>query len=50
MPLQNVPLGLDNLELGTTPDAQAPEAVTFLMIGSGLLMLRFGRRWLPRVG
>jgi hypothetical protein len=43
-------LGLDNLELGTTADAQTPEAVTFLMIGSGLLMLRFGRRWLPRVG
>ncbi len=49
MPLQNVALGLDNLELGTAT-AQTPEAVTFLMIGSGLLMLRFGRRWLPRVG
>jgi hypothetical protein len=50
MGAENTSLGLDNLELGTTADAQTPEAVTFLMIGSGLLMLRFGRRWLPRVG
>jgi hypothetical protein len=47
-------LFLDNIEAGTSGggggggDAQTPEAATFLMIGSGLVMLHFGRRWLPR--
>jgi hypothetical protein len=47
---------IDDLQIGTSGggggdggDAQAPEAATFLMIGSGLIMLHFGRRWLPRV-
>lgn len=40
-------LVIDGVEVGTS-DAQTPEVATLLMIGSGLLMLRFGRRWLPR--
>jgi hypothetical protein len=44
-------LVIDGVEIGTSgsDQAQTPEVATFLMIGGGLLMLRYGRRWLPRV-
>jgi len=47
-------LFIDSLEIGSSggsgpsdpPDT--PEVATLLMIGSGLIMLRCGRRWMPR--
>lgn len=47
-------LFIDSMEIGTSggsgpsdpPDT--PEVATLLMIGSGLIMLRCGRRWMPR--
>ena len=37
----------DAVQVGT-PNTPTPEAATLFLIGGGLLMLRFGRRWLPR--
>lgn len=37
----------DSVQVGT-PNAPTPEAATIFLIGGGLLMLRFGRRWLPQ--
>ena len=49
---------LDAMEIGTptgggggggpTDPPDTPEVATLLMIGSGLVMLRCGRRWMPR--
>lgn len=44
---------LDSMEVGTPtgdagPPPDTPEVATLLMIGSGLVMLRCGRRWMPR--
>jgi hypothetical protein len=49
-------LFLDAMEIGTptgsgggpTDPPDTPEVATLLMIGSGLVMLRCGRRWMPR--
>ncbi len=41
-------IGLDNFEVGTQQQpAEAAEVSTLLMIGSGLFMLRYARRWMP---
>jgi hypothetical protein len=47
-------LFIDSMEVGTPtgdagPPPDTPEVATLLMIGSGLVMLRCGRRWIPRV-
>jgi hypothetical protein len=41
-------LALDSVMIGGGSTSETPEVATFLMIGSGLLMLRYGRRWMPR--
>lgn len=47
-------LTLDNIQVGTpigdTAPPDTPEVPTMLMIGSGLVMLRFGKRWTSRPG
>ncbi len=41
-------IAIDGVQVGQSQEqAQTPEVATLLMIGSGLLMLRFGRRWMP---
>ena len=49
---------LDNIQIGTMTGSggsggggdppDTPEVATLIMIGSGLIMLRCGRRWMPR--
>jgi hypothetical protein len=47
-------LFLDSIEIGTSggsspsDPSDTPEVATLLMLGSGLIMLRCGRRWMPR--
>lgn len=43
----NNTVGFDNFEIGTQGPAETPEIATFMMIGLGLLSLRYLKRWMP---
>lgn len=40
-------IAIEDMMVGTPAQAETPEAATFLLVASGLFLLRYVRRWIP---